>query len=74
MDNLWVDVANKCLIHAKELLNSETVPTAATVETVRKLVDVAIAIDTLNLQWELQSRSFSAVFPGRPSSPQATES
>ncbi len=73
MDNLWFDVGTKCLTHAKELLDRETAPTAATVETAQKLVHMAIEIDALNLQWEQQSRYGAAAFGGRPSWPQATE-
>lgn len=56
MNNLWEEVGNGCLAKALDLLKKETVPTAATVETVRALVETAISIDRLNLQWELQSR------------------
>lgn len=72
VDNLWSDVGNRCLTLAKAALNSEAVPTAETVETAQRLVDMAVAIDTLNLQWELQSQSCAAAFPGRTSSPRAT--
>ncbi len=54
--NLWENVGNRCLASALTLLESETAPTPATVETVRALVDTAIAIDTLNLQRERQTR------------------
>ncbi len=56
MENTWEQVGNKCLNLANSLLDSETVPTAATVETVGKLVSIAIAIDTLNLQWAVKTR------------------
>lgn len=59
--NLWLDVGNKCLMKAEALLDSETVPTAATVEAVKTLVGTAIAIDTLNLHWDEQSRCGAAV-------------
>ncbi len=69
-NNLWVQVGNKCLSHALTLLENETVPTAATVETVRGLVEIAISIDALNLRWEQQTRRGAAAFRGRLSSQQ----
>ena len=65
--NLWEEVRNQCLREAKALMEGDTVPTAGTVETVSKLVSIAIAIDDLNLRWAFQNRSCAAVFPGRPS-------
>ncbi len=56
--NSWVQVCNKCLSHALNLLESETVPTAATVETVKGLVAIAVSIGTLNLRWEQQKSGF----------------
>lgn len=50
--SLWKQASNQCLSKALALLESETAPTAATVETVKGLVETAIAIDTLELQWE----------------------
>ncbi len=46
--SLWVQVCKKCLSHALTLLESETVPTAVTAETVKTLVETAVSIDTLN--------------------------
>lgn len=69
-DNLWGRVANGALKHAAELLESETAPTAATVETVEKLVRIAVTIDLVDLRWEQQTRSGAAAFRGRPSSRQ----
>lgn len=62
--NLWLDVGNKCLMKAEALLDSETVSTATTIETVKTLVETAIAIDMLNLRWEEQSRCGAAVLRG----------
>ena len=56
-ENLWFRVGNQCLSKAATLLDEETVPTAATAETVRELVETAISIDKLNLLWEVQSQS-----------------
>ena len=67
--NLWEQVGNKCLKAALFALEKETIPTAATVETVRGLVETAISIDMLNLQWAQKSRYGAAVFRGQPSSP-----
>lgn len=57
-ENLWERVGNKCLSRALALLESETVPTAATAETVRALVGAAVSIDALNLRWEQQKSGF----------------
>ena len=42
MDDLWGEIMRKCLERAKELLDKETTPTAATVEAVKGLVETAI--------------------------------
>lgn len=55
--NLWEEVGNECLKKALSLLKKETVPTAGTVETVKNLVETAISIDMLNLQWMNKSQS-----------------
>lgn len=68
MENLWDCIGNLSLKKAKELLDAETVPTAATAETVHVLVHTAIEIDTLNLHWEERSRFGGAVFRGQLSS------
>lgn len=51
-------------------MKKEAVPTAETVEIVKDLVQTAIAIDGLNLQWAQQNRYGAAVFQGRPFSQQ----
>ena len=71
--NLWVEVGNKCLRRASELLDSETTPTAATAEVVKSLVETAISMDLLNLRWAIQNRSGAAVFRDRPSLPPKAE-
>lgn len=73
MANAWEQVGNKCLNLARNLLEIEAAPTAATVEAVERLVSIAIAIDKLNLQWAEQNRYGEQVFRGRPSSRRATE-
>ena len=55
--NLWEQIGNECLSKALNLLKSETAPTAATAETVGRLVETAIAIDSLNLRWERYQNS-----------------
>ena len=70
-NNLWEKIGNACLERAQALLESETVSTAATAETVKTLVDVAISIDLLNLRRKEQSRYGARVFPGQPFSQQA---
>lgn len=72
-NSLWYKVGNKCLEHAQSLLDSETATTAATVEAVKGLVDVAIAIDMLNLRWSEKNQFGAAAFPGKLFSPQAKE-
>lgn len=69
-NSLWAQVGNRCLELAKQELGKETAPTAATVETVERLVKIAISIDDLNLRWTMQNR-YGAVGPlglasGRP--------
>lgn len=64
--NLWEEIGNKCLQHANKMLEGETVPTAATAETVRTLVETAISIDVLNLRWIEKSRSGERVSQGQP--------
>lgn len=63
--DLWAEVGNKCLSKATALIDSETVPTAATVETVKGLVETAISIDLLNLRWAEQSRYGAAACRSR---------
>lgn len=50
--NLWEQVENDCLLKAKALLKSETVPTEATVKMVQALVEAAVLIDDLDLRWK----------------------
>lgn len=52
--DLWASVGNKRLSHADELLKGETVPTAETVETDEKLVE--ITIDFSKIPEEVQER------------------
>ena len=64
-ENLWEQIGNKCLSYAIAMLKSETVPTAATAEIVKTLVETAISIDMLNLQWVRQNRYGAAGHSGR---------
>lgn len=61
-NNLWEQVGNRCLELAKAELKKETATTGTTVETVERLVRIAISIDKLNLQWAAQTQSGAAGF------------
>ena len=64
--NLWEDVGNLSLAKAKELLEKmDTDPMETDLEMVERLVEIAVKIDMLDLQWEVQSRSAAAVSRGR---------
>lgn len=63
-DSLWEQVGSRCLELARRELNKETAPDAATLETVERLVEIAISIDELNLRWEAQTRYGAAAFEG----------
>ena len=64
--NLWEKLGNRCLELAIAELDKETVPIPAEMETVERLVRIAISLDEPNLQWANQSRYGAAVFAGRP--------
>ena len=49
--SLWDEIGNRCLKLAKRELEKENATTEATVETVERLVRIAVSIDTLNLHW-----------------------
>lgn len=66
--NLWELVGNRCLKQAYTLLNAETVLTIEAVQTVSGLVNIAIAIDKLNLHWSAQNQYVEQVFRGQFSS------
>ena len=68
-NNLWEQVGNRSLMCALELLGKDAATTTATVETVQKLVHIAIEIDLLNLRWAEQSRYGAAVLRDRASQP-----
>lgn len=51
VDSIWERVGNKALELAESVLDRETAPTAATVETVKGLVEIAVMIDSQNLLW-----------------------
>lgn len=74
MENLWEQVGNLCLQNALALLKKGTTPTAATVEMVKDLTTIAIAIDDLNRRWEQQNQSCAAVFQGPSFGRTTTES
>lgn len=49
--NLWELVGNMCLEKALTILKKENHLDVETTKVVRNLVEVAILIDSLNLQW-----------------------
>lgn len=55
-ENLWEQVGNGCLLKARAMLESETIPTAATVRMVRTLVETAIAIDAINFRYDHENK------------------
>lgn len=67
--NLWEAVGNGCLRQALQLLETKEISTAETVGMIERLVQIAIAIDGLNLRWAEQNRwqSSLAAGQGRPS-------
>lgn len=64
--NLWEDVGNKCLERAKELLNDKKSLTEENSKIIYNLVSSAMAIDSLNLQWEMRNRYGERVLRGQP--------
>ena len=54
MDNLWEKIGNECLNKANKILQERTALDTEDARTVRELVDIAIAIDVLNLRWAEQ--------------------
>ena len=71
--DLWLEVGNKCLKRASELLDNEAAPITETSAAVKRLVEAAVMMDDLNLRWAIQNRSGAAVFRDRPSSPPKAE-
>lgn len=51
MDSIWERVGNEALELAENVLNKEAAPTAAAVETVKGLVEIAVMIDSQKLLW-----------------------
>lgn len=48
--DLWLEVGNKCLKRASELLDSEAAPITETSAAVKRLVEAAVMMDNLNLR------------------------
>lgn len=65
--SLWIDVANRCLERAKELLEKETAPTCEEIGAATSLINAAVSMDQMDLQWEAQNRSGAALWTGRAS-------
>ena len=68
--NIWFEVGNKCLKRASELLDSKDGSSFKNIQDAKTLVEIAIAIDDLNLRWATQTRYGGAAFQGRLFSPQ----
>lgn len=52
VENVWAEIGNLCLIQALNVLEGEQIPNIAHVEIAERLVNIAIAIDKENLEWE----------------------
>lgn len=65
MRNLWVEVGNKCLQRASELLDDKSAPAAATAETVKSLVETAIQMTIVDQGLYEKSRPLYPNFPPR---------
>lgn len=52
--NLWLEVGNKCLKRASELLDDKTASITETSAAVKQLVEAAVMMDDLNLRWTIQ--------------------
>lgn len=63
--SLLEKVENECLNKALNLLESETIPTAATVGIAKTLIETAVSIGLLNLQWAEQIRFYASASTGR---------
>ena len=50
--DLWVEIGNKCLRQANNLLDGT--PSVESVKKAKDLVEIAVSIDTLNLRWAEQ--------------------
>lgn len=55
--NLWESVGNRALELARIVLDATKVPTDEQIRAARGLVDIAIAIDDLNLRWQQNHES-----------------
>lgn len=71
--NLWELVGNMCLEKALTILKKENHLDVETTKVVRNLVEVAILIDSLNLQWQAQNQSGVGVSQGLASLLKATK-
>lgn len=58
---LWEATAQDFLTRAAELLQKDAAPTAATVETAGKLVEIAVNIELMVLRRDAQTRYGAAV-------------
>ncbi len=72
--DLWLEVGNKCLKRASELLDNKATPITETSAAVKQLVEAAVMMDDLNLRWAIQNRSGAAASQGQPFSPREAKS
>lgn len=56
MENIWYELESKLLHSANILLNQDTVPSKENLDTVSQLLDLAVMIDSLDLEWEVQNQ------------------
>lgn len=56
MENIWDELESKLLHAANTLLSQDTVPSKENLDTVSQLLDLAVRIDSLNLEWEVQNQ------------------
>ena len=56
MENIWYELESKLLHAANTLLKQDTVPSKENLDKVSQLLDLAIRIDSLNLEWEVQNQ------------------
>lgn len=57
-ENLWLKAGNKCLRRAIELLDDKTAPAEETARAVQELILSAVAMDLLNLLWEVKGKFY----------------
>lgn len=64
--NLWIEVGNRCLFHAKEMLEPCGTVSIEVAHAAAELIQAAVEIDELNRRWASQTRSVEPACPVRP--------